>query len=70
MNVNIVNKLMRLIEHIYYVLGELISYAHYFCTRDEKSCIRETKNLSTDVDSRTDTITFFHQEISGDGGSL
>ena len=31
----------------------------------EKSCIRETKNLSTDADSKTVTITFFHQEIAG-----
>ena len=29
MNINMVNKLMRHIEDIYYVLGELISYEHY-----------------------------------------
>ena len=37
---------------------------------DKKSRIRETKNLSTDADSRTDTIKFFHQEIAGDGHAL
>ena len=36
----------------------------------KKSRIRETKNLSTDADSRTDTITFFHQVIAGDGRVL
>ena len=36
----------------------------------KKSRIRETKNFSTDADSRTDTITFFHQEIAGDGRVL
>ena len=36
----------------------------------KKSRIRETRNLSTDADSRTDTITFFHQKISGDGRVL
>ena len=36
----------------------------------KKSRIRETENLSTDADSRTDTITFFHQEIAGDGRVL
>ena len=36
----------------------------------KKSRIRETKNLSTDTDSRTDIITFFPQEIAGDGRVL
>ena len=36
----------------------------------KKSRIRETQNLSTDADSRTDTITFFHQKIAGDGHAL
>ena len=29
----------------------------------KKSRIRETKNLLTDADSRTDTITFFNQKL-------
>ena len=29
----------------------------------EKSLIRETKNLPTDADSRTDTITFFIKKL-------
>ena len=37
---------------------------------EKKSRIRETKNLSTNADSRTNTITFFHQEIAGDGQAL
>ena len=36
----------------------------------KKSSVRETKNLLTDADSKTDTITFFHQEIAGDGHAL
>ena len=38
--------------------------------QSKKSRIRETKNLSTDEDSRTDTIKFFHQETAGDGRAL
>ena len=60
----IMTKILQVLHHIVSESTEVLVRQVFDVLEEEgkKSRIRETKNLLTDADSRTDTITFFHQD--------